>query len=149
MDVSGQIEAVQKRATDLKKSFEEARHETGEQVKARIGQAKADIDARESDAKEKAGQAADQAQGQWKSLKADAAAKMQNLRDRIDRKRDEHDVKMAEEDAEAAEEDAADALDYAIWVIDQAQLSVLYAIDARSDADARAAQSSANKASNH
>jgi hypothetical protein len=42
--------------------------------------------------------------------------------------------------AEAAEEDAADALDDAAWVIDQAELAVLDAIDARSWADARAAE---------
>jgi hypothetical protein len=48
---------------------------------------------------------------------------------------------MAEEDAEAAEYDAADALDYATWAVDQAQLAVLDAIDARSWADARAAAS--------
>jgi hypothetical protein len=149
MDVSDQVDALQKRAADLKNSFDAARHETNEQVKARIGQAKEDIAARERDVKEKAGQTADRTQSEWKSLKADAASKMQNLHDRIDRKRDQHDVKMAEGEAEAAEDDAADALDYAIWVIDQAQLAVLYAIDARSSADARAAQSPTSGPSNH
>jgi hypothetical protein len=146
MSFSDQVDAVQKRATDLKNSFDVARHETNEQVKARIGRAKSDIEARESDVKEKTGQAADHAQSQWKSLKDDAASKVQNFRDRIDRRRDEHDVKMAEKDAEAAEEDAADALDYATWVIEQAQLAVLVAIDARSYANARAAQSPAGLA---
>ena len=80
-------------------------------------------------------------QGQWKSLKADAAAKIQDMHDRVDRKRDEHDVKKAERDAQDAEEDAADALDYATWVIDQAQVAVLYAIDARTWADEQAAAS--------
>ena len=73
--------------------------------------------------------------------KADAAAKTQGLRDRMDRKRDERDVKKAEREAEAAEEAAADAPDYALWVVDQAELAVLDAIDARSWADARAAAS--------
>jgi hypothetical protein len=57
----------------------------------------------------------------------------------MDRQRGEHDARKAERQAEAAEEDAADALDYALWVIDQAELAVLDAIDARSWADARAA----------
>jgi predicted nucleic acid-binding Zn-ribbon protein len=141
MNVSYQIDALEQRVADLKSSFGQARKETNEQVKARIDRAKADIAARQTAVTEKAGQAVGRAQSQWKSMQADAQAKMQDLQDRIARKRDQHDVKMAEEDAEAAEEDAADALDYATWAVDQAQLAVLDAIDARTWADARAAAS--------
>jgi len=144
MNVSEQIDALQKRAADLKSSFEQARHETNEQVKARIDRTKADIAARQSAVNAKAGQAAAHTQSQWKSMQADAATKMQDLQDRIARKRDQHDVKMAEEDAEDAEQDAADALDYAAWAVDQAQLAVLDAVDARTWADARAAASPPN-----
>jgi hypothetical protein len=141
MNVSDQVDTLQKRAADLKSSFDQARQETNEQVKARVDQTRADIAAHDSAAKEKAGQAADRAQSQWKSMQADAAAKRQDLQDRMARKRDQHDVKVAEEEAEAAEEDAADALDYATWVVDQAKLAVLDAVDARTWADARAAAS--------
>src|SRR5882724_3959504 len=141
MSVSKQVDALQKRAEDLKSSADQARHETNEQIKARIDKAKADITARQDAVKAKAGQAAEHAQGQWKSMKADAAAKTQDLRDRMDRQRDERDARKAERQAEAAEEDAADALDYALWVIDQAEVAVLDAIDARSWADAQAAAS--------
>jgi chromosome segregation ATPase len=141
MSVSEQVDALQKRAADLKSSAGQARHETDEQIKARIDKARADIAARQDAVKAKADQAADHAQGQWKAMKADAAAKTQDLRDRMDRQRDERDARKAERQAEAAEEDAADALDYALWVIDQAELAVLDAIDARSWADARAAAS--------
>ena len=141
MTISDQIDALQKRAEDLKSSFDKSRRETNEQVKARLTHAKADIDARQSAAKEKAELAADRAQSQWKSMKADADAKVQAMHDRVDRKRDEHDVKKAEREAEAAEEDAGDALDYAAWAVDQAQLAVLNAIDARTWADERASAS--------
>ncbi len=141
MTISDQIDALQKRAADLKSSFDQSRQETNEQVKAHLNHAKADIAARQSAVKEKAEQAAGRTQSQWKSMKADAAAKMQAIQDRFDSKRDEHDVKKAERDAEAAEEDAADALDYASWAVDQAELAVLYAIDARTWADERAAAS--------
>ncbi len=141
MSVSEQVDALQQRAAELKSSAAQARHETDEQIKARIDKTKADIAARQDAVKAKAGQAARHAQSQWKSMKADAAAKTQDLRDRMDRQRDERDVKKAERQAEAAEEDAADALDYALWVVDQAELAVLDAIDARSWADARAATS--------
>ena len=144
MNVSGQIDALEQRAADLKSSFDKSRKETNEQVKARLSYAKADIDARQGAAKDKAEQAADRTQSQWKSMKADAAAKMQAMQDRVDRKRDEHDVKKAARDAEAAAENASDALDYATWAVDQAQLAVLDAVDARTWADERAAASPAS-----
>jgi hypothetical protein len=139
MSISDQIDALQQRTADLKSSFEQSKKETGEQVKARLGQTKAKIEADQDAAKEKAGQAADHAKGQWAAMKADAQAKSAAFQDRIDRQRDEHDVKRAERDAEDAEDDAADALDYAAWVVDQAQLAVLDAVAARTSADAKAA----------
>jgi hypothetical protein len=139
MSISDQINALQQRAADLKSSFDQSTKETNEQVKERLGQAKADIEARQDAVKAKAGQAAGHAQSQWAAMKADAAARQAALRDKIDRRRDEHDAKVAERDAEDAEADAADALDYAAWVVDQAQLAVLDAVDARTWADARAA----------
>jgi hypothetical protein len=141
MNLSEQVEALQKRASDLKSSADQAQRETNEQVKARIKNAKADIQANQSDVRQKAGQAGDRTQSQWQAMKADAAAKTQDLQDRIGRKRDEHDIKKAERDAEDEAADAADALDYATWVIGQAELAVLDAIDARVWADARAAAS--------
>jgi hypothetical protein len=141
MSISEQVDALQQRTAALKSSAEQAQHETAAQIKARIDQTKADIAAKQAAVKEQAGQATEHAQSQWKLMKANAAAKTQDLHDRIGRQRDEHDVKKAEQQAEDAEEDAADALDYALWVVDQAQLAVLDAIDARSWADARAAAS--------
>jgi hypothetical protein len=139
MSISDQINALQQRAADLKSSFDQSKKETNEQVKERLGQAKADVEARQDAVKAKAGQAAGRAQSQWAALKADAAARQAGFQDKIDRRRDEHDAKVAERDAEDAAADAADALDYAAWAIDQAQLAVLDAADARTWADACAA----------
>ena len=72
---------------------------------ARLARAKADIAAGQKAVDEKTEQTAGHTRSQWKSMKADADAKVQGMRDRADRKRDEHDVKKAERDAEAAEED--------------------------------------------
>ena len=139
MSISDQIDALQQRAADLKSSFDQSKKETSEQVKERLGKARADVEARQDAVKAKAGQAAGHAQSQWAAMKADAAARNAAFRDKIDRQRDEHDAKVAERDAEDAEADAADALDYAAWVVDQAQLAVLDAVDARTRADALAA----------
>jgi hypothetical protein len=140
MSISDQIDGLQQRAADLKSSFDQSKKETNEQVKERLGQAKADIEARQDAVKAKAGQAAGRAQSQWAAMKADAAARQAAFHDKIDRQRDEHDAKVAERDAEDAEADAADALDYAAYVVDQAQLAVLDAVDARTWASTQAAQ---------
>ena len=51
---------------------------------------------------------------------------------------DQLDAKAAATDADWAEQDAADALDFAVYVIYDAQLAVLDALDARAYADDRA-----------
>src|SRR5262249_39628212 len=86
--ISDQVDALQKRAEGLKSSFDQSRHETNEQVKARLGQARADVAARQDAGEEQAEKTAGQAQSQWQAMKADAAAKMQAIQDRIDRQRD-------------------------------------------------------------
>jgi len=139
MTLSEQIDALQAKVSDLKSSLDASRHETNEQIKARV--ASAEAKAAEETVHGSAGQAADHAHTQWQSFKADASAKMQELQGRIDRKREEHDVKEAEEDAEWAEDNASDALDYAAWAVDQAEVAVLDAAQARAWADARAAAS--------
>ena len=138
------IDAVQEQAAELRTTTDEAREETSQQVRARIGQAKADMAAQRDTARQKTGQAADQARRQWQSIRADAAAKMQDLHDRVDRKRDERNVKQAEHHAEVAEADAEEELGFARWAVAEAQLSILDAIDARAWADERAAASRAN-----
>lgn len=137
MTLSEQIDALQAKVADLKSSLEASRHETNEQIKARVASARAKAEA----AQETVHGQADQAQTQWQSFKADTSAKMAELQGRIERKREEHDVKAAEDDAEWAEDNAAAALDYAAWAVDQAEVAVLDAADARAWADARAAAS--------
>jgi hypothetical protein len=135
------VEALQQQVTHLKDAVDQAREETSAQVRARIVQAKADAAAHQEPTRAQAGQAAGRAQSQWQSMRADAAAKMRGLQDRMGRQRDELDATMAEDDAGAAEEDALDALGYAKWAVEQAELAVLDAIDARAWADERAAAS--------
>ena len=74
-------------------------------------------------------------------MKADLAAKMRDLHDRIERKRGEVKADVAENNAMVAEGAAVDALDCAAWTVRQAELTVLDAIDARARADERAAAS--------
>jgi hypothetical protein len=75
----------------------------------------------------------------WAQTKADAAAKMDELQARMDKRADQLDANMAASGAAWAE-DAAAALDYASWTVDNARLAVLDAIDARAYADELAAK---------
>jgi hypothetical protein len=144
MTVSEKVDALQKRVADLKSSFEAARTETNEQVRARISKAKADAARAQDEAKAKAAQAADKTQSRWAAMKADFSAKVSQMQEDIDRKRDEHDVKAAQRHADDAEDNALDALDFAAWAVDQADVAVLDATDARAWADARAAAASSS-----
>src|SRR6266851_6768183 len=141
MTISEQVDALQAKVAELRSSLDASRHETNEQIKARVATARAKAQAAQQTVHGKAEQAADHAHPQWQSFKADTSAKMAELQGRIERQRDERDAKAAERDAEQAEDDAADALDYAAWAIDQAEVAVLDAADARAWADARAAAS--------
>jgi hypothetical protein len=141
MTLSKQADALQAKAADLKSSLDASRHETNEQIKTRVANAKTKAEAARDTVHGQTDQGADRAHAQWQSFKADTSAKMQQLQEQVERKRDERDVKAAERDAESAEDNAADALDYAAWAIDQAELAVLDAADARAWADARAAAS--------
>jgi len=71
-------------------------------------------------------------------MRADAAAKREDVKARIDKRNRQLDAKAAAKDADWAEADAADALDFADWAIESAGLAVLDAIDARAFADERA-----------
>jgi hypothetical protein len=71
-------------------------------------------------------------------MKADAAGRREDIKAKIDKRADQLDAKAAATDADWAEQDAADALDYAVYVIYDAQLAVLDALDARAYADERA-----------
>ncbi len=71
-------------------------------------------------------------------MKADAAAQREDMKAKINKRTDQLDAKAAAKDADWAEDDAAEAIDYAVWMVYDAQLAVLDALDARVYADERA-----------
>ena len=75
------------------------------------------------------------------AVQAAATESREQLRQRIGQA--QPDAKAAATDADWAEAEAADALDYADWTVDNAQLAMLDALDARAYADdlAKAASS--------
>ena len=80
MDLAAQFEALQKRVSEAASTVRAAASESRDQLKQRIDQAQVDADLARKDAQQQAGQAADRAQGKWAEMKADAAAKMEDVK---------------------------------------------------------------------
>jgi hypothetical protein len=138
MDFSARLEQLQQRVEQANAAVQAAASESRERLRQRIDQAQADLDQAGKDAQQQAGQASDRAQSRWAQMKADAAAKRDDAKAKIDKRTRELDANAAASDADWAEADAADAIDYAAWTVENAQLTILDAIDARTYADQRA-----------
>jgi len=142
MDLATQLDELQQHITEARSAVQAATNEPPDQRRQRIDQAQADTD---QAAKQQAPEAAagEQEPSKWAQMKADAAAKRDDVKAKVDRRTRQMDAKAAAGEADWTEADAADAVDYAMWTVDNARLSVLDAIDARAYANdlARAAGS--------
>jgi hypothetical protein len=121
-----------------------ARNETREQVEARIAKVKADTQRRREEAKAEGAKAEDDLTRHWQSLRAGVREHLDQIRGAIDERRDDHDAKVAVRRADRAEDNAADAIEFALYSIDEAEQSVLEAIDARLVATAAMVATAAN-----
>ena len=141
MKLSSRFDDLRQRAADADASVHAAASESRDQLKARIDEAQVNLDLAKMNVKQRTGKASDEARGKWAQIRADAAAKADDVKAKIEKRSDQIDAKAAEADAVWAERDAEDALDYAIWTVDNARLAALDALDARVYADelARAA----------
>jgi hypothetical protein len=68
-------------------------------------------------------------------MKADAAAKREDVKSKIDKRADRLDANTAAAEAEWTEGTAADAIDLASWAVENARLAALDAVEARAYAD--------------
>jgi predicted nucleic acid-binding Zn-ribbon protein len=135
VDFSSQLDGLQHQVADARTGVQVAATESRDQLRKRIDQAQADQNRVAKDAQRSAEAPAS---SKWKQMKADAAAKMDDVQARIDKRSRQIDADMAATDADMAEADATAAIDYAAWIIDNARLAVLDAIDARAYANMRA-----------
>ena len=142
MDYTDKLDNLQKKAADIAAAVKAAAAEDRAQLRQRIEQAQVDANLALKDARDKTQEVAERAQGKWAQLKVDAAAKMDDIKARAERRAVQLDARQAEADAEGAETDAADAIDYAEWAIENARLATLDALDARIQADDLASKAS-------
>jgi hypothetical protein len=138
MDFSAKFDDLQRRVADAQAAAQAAATESRDQLKQRIHQAQDDVEVAVDDTKQQAGVTADEARSKWAQMMADAAARREDVKAKIDKRTRELDAKSAAKEADWAESDAFAALDYAGWTLSSARLAVLDAIYARSYADERA-----------
>src|SRR5215211_3412431 len=131
MDFSARVDELQQRVAATKSAVQAAATESREQLRQRIDQAQQDAKDAQQRAQQRADQTAGRARGKWAQMRADAAAKMDDVQAKIDKRTREVDADMAADDGGGAEANAPDALDYADGAVDNAKLVMLDAIDAR------------------
>src|SRR5215207_8136824 len=132
---STRLDDLQKRVATAKSTVQAAATESDAQLKERIDRARADLDHSVQNSRQDVSQAADSARAKWAQLKADTAAKMSDVKANIDKRTRHVDAKVAAKDADWADADAAEALDFANWAVENAQLTILDAVQARAYAD--------------
>jgi len=135
MEFSERLDALQQRVAAAKADVQAAATESREQIGKRIDQAQGDLNRAVKNAQQQTEQAVDSARTKWAQMRADAAAKMEDVKAKIDKRNRQMDAKVAAREADWADADAADAIHFAEWAVDNAELAILDAIDARAYAD--------------
>ena len=107
MDFSARVDELQQRVAATKVAVQAAATESRDQLRQRIDQAQQDAKDAQQRAEQRADQTADRARGKFAQMKADAAAKMDDVQAKIDRRTRKTDAKMAADEAAWVEADAA------------------------------------------
>src|SRR4051794_35325896 len=134
-DFSTRLDDLEQRVATARSAVQAAAAESEGQLRQRIDGAQADLNRSVENARQEAAQAAAGTRAKWAQLKVDAAAKRSDVKANIEKRTRRVDAKVAATDADWAEADAADALNFADWAVENVQLSMLDAIDARAYAD--------------
>jgi hypothetical protein len=138
MDFSAKLGNLQAKVNETVETARVAAAEDREELKQRVYQAQDDANQVMEDAKQQAEETAHRAKSKWAQMIADAAGRREDIKAKINKRADQLDANAAATDADWAEQDAADAINYAVWMVYDAQLAVLDALDARANADERA-----------
>ena len=103
MDYSKQVAVLEKRVDELRSAAQGAAGETHDQLKQRIDQAHADSERALQSAQQQAATVGADAQDDWAQMKADASAKIADLKRRIDKRGAQIDAKTSAASADWAE----------------------------------------------
>src|SRR4030095_5042734 len=86
MDFSARLDELQQHAAQAKQAAQAAVTESREQLRQRIDQAKVDVDLAAEDARQEVRAATASARGKWAQMKADAAARVDDVQDTENRR---------------------------------------------------------------
>ncbi len=133
--LSDQLTDLAARAKSTEDVLAAAQERNRARLESQRDELKASIAAGNAEAQQRA--AADEAKTQqwWNDVRSSVDAQFATMRAEADERRTEKGIEKAERHAEQAEQDAADAIDWALFVLDQAEYSVIDAVIARADAD--------------
>ena len=139
MDFSKHIGELEQHVADIKSSAQAAANESHDKLEQRIDKAQADLNTANQRAKQQADTAAADARSKWAQMQADITAKLDQTKAKMDKQATRIDAGAAAADADWAEADADAAIDFAVWAVDNARVSVLSALMTRAEADELAA----------
>jgi hypothetical protein len=135
MDYAAQFEALQVKVSETVLALRAAASESRDQLKERIDQAQADADTALEGAQQRASEAGDSARSKWAQMKADAAAKRDDIKAKFDKQGNQLNYEAAAIDASRTAADASDAIDLANWAVENARLTALDALDSQNYAE--------------
>jgi hypothetical protein len=134
MDFQNRVDGLERRATEMKAAVNAATVETRHQLEQRLAVAEAETDQALNEAHLQAGAAADRTRTAWEQARADAKARVAEIKLKAAHRHDRIEADAAGVDAELAEGEAGMAIDLATWAIGNAQLAVLDALYMRARA---------------
>jgi hypothetical protein len=103
--------------------------------RAKLESQRAELSAAVDGATAQAAEVKGDVDSKWQDLRGALDARFAAIRGNVEERRFERDLRRAEHRADVAEQDAADAVDFALYVLDQAEYAVVEAVLARADAD--------------
>ena len=139
MALSDQLLKLSEQAKNLEASAEAIKDKNDAMITKRKTELKSSIDAQRMMLKDHVADANDKVEAQWDSQKKDISDSFQSLRQKAEARQAKWSAQRAENAAETAESDAMDEIDFATYAIEEAEYAILDAVDARNEADAKAA----------
>ena len=120
----------------MEKKVATAGKQNKDKVEAAIDASKADAQARQDEFKAKINEGQAAVASQWEDLQTNYNRQVAKIKSNIEAKKEAHELNRAMHRADNAEEYAAASIAFAIMAIDDAEIAILEAYEARAYADA-------------
>ena len=129
--LSDKLQELADHVADAEKKVAAAEQASKEKVEASIHKSKADAEARQESFKADVKKRHEVSYMHWQELKKDYHQSVQHIKNKIKTEKEAKEVKQATRRADDAEAYAEYAIDFAMMAIDDEEVAVLEAIDAR------------------